>query len=191
RRVREVVPHADDELRYAVDAGGFWQVHRDAPGELVRRVLGGAALAGGERVLELFSGAGLFTLALGRAVGARGEVISIEGSRSAVDDATVNLAALPQVRARRARADARTVSRMEGPVDVVVLDPPRTGAGTALVRALRDRRPGRIVYVACDPAALARDLRELVRDHRIVEAAALDLFPHTHHVEMVAVLQRR
>lgn len=191
RRVRERVLHEEEELRYVVAADGFWQVHRDAPAALVRHVLDGAALAGGERVLELFAGAGLLTLPLARAVGRRGEVVSIEGSRSAVDDATVNLAALPHVRVRRARADARTVGRVTGPLDVVVLDPPRTGAGRDLVRAVAAHRPRRIVYVACDPAALARDLRELVPTHRILEVSALDLFPHTHHVELVVVLQRR
>lgn len=190
-RVREVVSHAGEELRYGVAADGFWQVHRDAPSALVRHVLDGAALEGGERVLELFAGAGLLTLPLGHAVGRQGEVVSVEGSRSAVDDATVNLAALPHVRVRRARADARTVGRLTGPIDVVVLDPPRTGAGPALTRAVAARRPRRIVYVACDPAALARDLRELVGNHDLVALSALDLFPHTHHVEIVAVLQRR
>ena len=173
-----------------VDAAGFWQVHREAPETLVHQVLAGAALTGGERVLELFAGAGLLTLPLARAVGARGEVVSVEGSRTAVDDATVTLAALPHARVRRARADARTVGRLPGPLDVVVLDPPRTGAGRDLVRAVAAHAPERIVYVACDPAALARDLRDLVGGYAITAFTALDLFPHTHHVEIVAVLQR-
>ena len=179
---------AGQPLRYVVDAAGFWQVHRNAPRTLVERVVAGAGVQPGERVLELFAGAGLFTLPLGQAVGRGGEVVSLEGSRTAVDDATINLAALPHVRVRRARVDARTVQRLE-PADVVVLDPPRTGAGVALTRALRAHRPRRIVYVACDPAALARDLRELVGAYRVADIAALDLFPHTHHVEMVAVLE--
>ena len=190
RRVRERVPHEGEDLRYVVDAAGFWQVHREAPETLVHQVLAGAALTGGERVLELFAGAGLLTLPLARAVGARGEVVSVEGSRTAVDDATVTLAALPHARVRRARADARTVGRLPGPLDVVVLDPPRTGAGRDLVRAVAAHAPERIVYVACDPAALARDLRDLVGGYAITAFTALDLFPHTHHVEIVAVLQR-
>jgi len=172
-----------------VDAAGFWQVHREAPAVLVAQVLREAGPVEGGSVLELYAGAGLFTLPLSDAVGRRGSVVSLEGSRSAVDDASRNLAAHPQARVRHARVEARTVG--SGAVDVVVLDPPRTGAGTDVMRAIAARRPARVVYVACDPAALARDLAAMLPDYTVGSAAAFDLFPHTHHVEMVVRLDRR
>jgi len=189
RRVREEVRHGGHLLRYVVDAAGFWQVHRDAPRVLVERVLGDAALTGGESVLELYAGAGLLTAPLADAVGPTGAVVSVEGSVTAVDDANVNLAGRPQVRAWAGTVDVRAVG--DGPVDVVVLDPPRTGAGTVVMRAILARGPGRIVYVACDPAALARDLAECLGEYRVEHVEAFDLFPHTHHVETVVCLARR
>ena len=76
--------------------------------------------------------------------------------------------------------------------DVVVLDPPRSGAGRAVVDAIAARAPRRIVYVACDPAALARDVGYLAaHGYTLTGVRGFDLFPHTHHVEAVAVLDRQ
>lgn len=189
RRVRERVDLRAGTQRYVVDAAGFWQVHREAPRVLAEEVLLRAAAGEGDHVLELYAGAGLFTAPLADAVGRRGSVVSLEGSRTAVDDANVTLAGRPQARARAGRVDAATVGT--GPLDVVVLDPPRAGAGTAVMRAVMARRPARIVYVACDPAALARDLAAALGEYAVAATVALDLFPHTHHVELVVRLDRR
>ncbi len=190
--VRERVPSPHGELTYRVDAAGFWQVHRDAPATLVREVLAAAAPEPGQRVVDLYAGAGLLTLPLALAVGEQGRVDAVEVDERAVKDAKRNLHAAPQAVLHAAAVTAPVVDGLagQGAVDTVVLDPPRSGAGTAVMAALARLRPGRMVYVACDPAALARDLRSAV-DHgyAVTALTGYDLFPHTHHVECVAVLE--
>ncbi|SEE03961.1 class I SAM-dependent RNA methyltransferase [Ruania alba] len=190
RAVREEVLVDDRRWTYRVAATGFWQVHDAAPSELVRSVLAAARPADGATVLDLYSGSGLLTVPLAEAVGESGVVHAIEGEARAVRDA------------RRNVHDHRQVHLHEGPVnrvlgttlagtrpDVVVLDPPRAGAGEAVVEQVLSTRPERVVYVACDPAALARDVA-YAREHGYTLDAldAVDLFPHTHHVETVALL---
>jgi len=179
---------------YRVAAAGFWQVHRQAPEVLVRAVLDGVGDIAGAAVLDLYSGAGLFTLPLADAVGDRGSVTSVEDDARAVRDARRNVHDRPQVtlhagdvrRALQGR-DGLDVGRP----DVVVLDPPRSGAGRATLDALAALGPDRVVYVACDPAALARDVALLAgHGYRLDDVQGWDLFPMTHHVEAVAVLTR-
>ncbi|SDE37192.1 tRNA/tmRNA/rRNA uracil-C5-methylase, TrmA/RlmC/RlmD family [Auraticoccus monumenti] len=178
-----------DGSSLAVAADGFWQVHPGAAATLVEAVLEGLEPQPGERAFDLYCGVGLFAVALAR----RGlQVWGVESSRSAVAHARRNLEA---VGAEGSRATAGRVAqvlrRMPGRTDLVVLDPPRTGAGPEVVRAVLARRPRRIAYVACDPAALARDLRTAVDGgYELVSLRGFDLFPMTHHVECVAVLER-
>ncbi|HZE50422.1 MAG TPA: methyltransferase, partial [Jatrophihabitantaceae bacterium] len=139
----------------------------------------------GDRVLDLYAGAGLFTALLASAVGAAGEVLGIEASRQAVADAEANLADLPQARVVQARVTPDVI----GDADLVVLDPPRSGAGRDVMAAVLDRAPRAVGYVACDPAALARDVRVAVDSGwRLAALRAFDAFPMTHHVECVALL---
>ncbi|MCK0115628.1 TRAM domain-containing protein [Isoptericola sp. S6320L] len=197
RAVTETVEVSGAEHRYRVAADGFWQVHREAPAVLGGAVLDAVGDVSGATVLDLYSGAGLFTLPLAAAVGDGGHVVAVEGDEQAVKDARRNVHGLDRVDLRlgavdrvltgRAGADAAPVPA----ADVVVLDPPRAGAGRAVVDAMADREPRRIVYVACDPAALARDIGLLgERGYTLTGLRAFDLFPHTHHVEAVAVLDR-
>ncbi|WP_413449871.1 TRAM domain-containing protein [Georgenia phoenicis] len=190
--VRERVSTAVGELAYRVDATGFWQVHRDAPAALVDAVLAAVRPEPGQRVADLYSGAGLFTVPLARAVGETGRVDAVEVNDRAVKDARRNLHDTPQATLHAAGVSAEVVEALGSGVDAVVLDPPRSGAGTAVMTALTELAPRRIVYVACDPAALARDLRTAV-DHGydVTALTGYDLFPHTHHVECVAVLEPR
>lgn len=195
RAVTETVEVGGAEHRYRVAADGFWQVHRQAPGVLAGAVLDAVGDVSGATVLDLYSGAGLFTLPLAAAVGERGRVVAVEGDEQAVRDARRNVHGLDHVDLRRGAVDQVLAGRTAGePVpraDVVVLDPPRAGAGRTVVDAIADRVPGRIVYVACDPAALARDIGLLgERGYTLTGLRAFDLFPHTHHVEAVAVLDR-
>jgi tRNA/tmRNA/rRNA uracil-C5-methylase (TrmA/RlmC/RlmD family) len=213
RSVRERVVVAGREHEYRVSGTGFWQVHVGAPQLLAEAVLAAAELTPGAHVLELYSGAGLLTLPLAAAVGPSGRVDAVEGDPGAARDARRNAHGLGQVVLRTGdvgsvvlhTGDVGSVVLHAGdvgallardeqlrpgePADVVVLDPPRSGAGARVVTAICARRPARIVYVACDPAALARDLR-VAREHgyELTELHAFDLFPHTHHVECVAVL---
>ena len=204
RRVREVVDASAlglGELTYSVHAEGFWQVHVDAPRVLVERVVRGALGAdldgaAGSRVLELYSGAGLFTLPLAALVGSGGEVVSLEGNEQAVRDARRTLHDQPSARLASGRVSARSVRELAGSLtggrpDVVVLDPPRQGAGREVIEAVGALGAERIVLVACDPAALARDLGTLLRSgYALGSMSALDMFPHTHHFETIVVLER-
>lgn len=191
RTVRERVPSPLGELSYRVSGAGFWQVHRRAPEVLVEAVLGAARPQAGERVVELYAGAGLLSVPLATAVGESGSVVTIEGDARAVRDARRNLHGLPWADLREGAVEARSVAATER-ADVVVLDPPRAGAGRGVLAAVAALGPSRIVHVACDPAALARDLK-VAADHGYAVTAlrGLDLFPHTHHVEAVALLERR
>ncbi|MPV88541.1 class I SAM-dependent RNA methyltransferase [Georgenia ruanii] len=188
RAVRERVESSVGELTYRVSAAGFWQVHRQAPRTLVEAVLDAAGSVAGARVLELYSGAGLLTLPLARAGGA---VVSLEGAEGAVRDARRNLHEHPEVDLHAGRVDAAAVRTLGGGAGVVVLDPPRVGAGAEVMSAVADLAPETIVHVACDPAALARDLRAAREKGYVVRSLhAYDLFPHTHHFEVVAALGR-
>lgn len=186
-KVRERV-QAGGDWHYEVHAEGFWQAHVRAPEVLVEQVLSRAALTGHERVLELFAGAGLFSLPLADEVPS-GHLVTVEGDKRAVAAQRANLKGRP-VRSLVRRVDKRSLADL-GRFDVVVLDPPRAGAGQSTSRALAEMAPERIVYVACDPAALARDLKALAPRYAIENVRAFDLFPSTHHVEMVATLNRR
>jgi len=181
---------------FRVAAAGFWQVHREAPDVLTDAVLAGVGDVEGAAVLDLYSGAGLFTAPLADAVGETGEVVSVEGDERAVKDARRNLhdrgnvelhaGDVARVLSGRDDADSDVVH-----ADVVVLDPPRTGAGRSVVGGIVALRPERVVYVACDPAALARDIALFADGGYGVETLqGYDLFPMTHHLETIAVFTR-
>ncbi|MDR7385190.1 class I SAM-dependent RNA methyltransferase [Promicromonospora iranensis] len=191
RSVSEFVAGPWGAHRYRVAAGGFWQVHREAPSVLTRAVLEASGELAGATVLDLYSGAGLFTLPLADAVGPEGRVVAVEGDEQAAKDARRNAHASPQVTLEVGAVDQVLGSDAVPTADVVVLDPPRSGAGRAVVDAIAARAPRRIVYVACDPAALARDVGYLAaHGYTLSGVRGFDLFPHTHHVEAVAVLDR-
>jgi tRNA/tmRNA/rRNA uracil-C5-methylase (TrmA/RlmC/RlmD family) len=177
---------------WSVAPDGFWQVHPGGADALVGHVRRMLAIRAGERLVDLYAGVGLFGLALADDVSGAVDLTLVEGDRRACELAAVN-AGDPAVTVVRSGVD-RWVSRpgaLDG-VDVVVLDPPRTGAGAAVVTAIASAHPRAVAYVACDPVALARDLATF-REHGLVldELVALDLFPTTHHVECVAKLTPR
>lgn len=173
--------------RFEVAAGGFWQVHVRAPELLWAAVHDGLAPRPGERVADLYAGAGLFAALLGSAVGPTGSVLAVEASARACADAARNTDDQPWVKVRTAEVTAALVARLD--VDLVVLDPPRAGAGLEVSAALAGLRPRAIAYVSCDPATFARDLK-VFRDAGWSAASlrALDLYPQTEHVELVGVL---
>ena len=177
---------------WQVTGSGFWQVHPGAPEALVSAVIEGTAPRPGERALDLYSGVGLFSAALGEAVGRTGSVLGVESDEVAVGDAAVNLADLPQVEGLADRVD-RALRRgsLGERADVVVLDPPRTGARRDVVEGIVGLGPRVVAYVACEPASLARDV-QIFAEHgyRLTGLRAFDLFPMTHHVECVALLTR-
>ena len=173
---------------FEVGTGGFWQVHPGAAEALARAVLEGLDPQPGERALDLYAGVGLFAALLGERVGPGGSVLAVESNPHACADAARNTADQPQVTVRTAAVDP-AVLRRAGAVDLVVLDPPRSGAGLEVTRVLAGTRPRRLAYVACDPASFARDLRVLLDvGWELTSLRGFDLFPMTEHVELVAVL---
>ena len=197
RRDGVVRTHGADHLveeaagrRWRVSAGGFWQVHPAAADTLTAAVMGGLAVRPGERALDLYAGVGLFAGALGAGVGVTGVVTAVESSQLAGADAAHNLADLPQVNIVRAEV-LKALLALREPVGVVVLDPPRSGAGAKVVMEICRLAPRAIAYVACDPAALARDIATFAAaGYSLGTLRAFDLFPQTHHVECVAILER-
>jgi tRNA/tmRNA/rRNA uracil-C5-methylase (TrmA/RlmC/RlmD family) len=172
---------------WQVSSGGFWQVHPAAADALVGAVIELGQPQAGEHLVDLYAGVGLFAGVLGARTG--GRVDAVEGHRAAALDAEENLRDLPG-----AKVHAVSVERflqVEGALspDVVVLDPPRVGAKRPVVDAIAGWRPRAVVYVACDPAALARDVAYFAEHgYRLTALRAFDLFPMTHHVECVALL---
>ncbi|MER5766335.1 class I SAM-dependent RNA methyltransferase [Streptomyces sp. NPDC001985] len=187
---RAFVRERADGRTYRVGAGGFWQVHPQAADTLVKAVMQGLMPRKGESALDLYCGVGLFAGAIAERLGDQGAVLGIESSKRAVEDARHNLRDLDRVRVEHGKVDQILPRTGITETDLIVLDPPRAGAGKQTVRQLAALGARRIAYVACDPAALARDLayfREA--GYRSRTLRAFDLFPMTHHVECVAILE--
>ena len=178
---------------WEVEGTGFWQVHPAAADALVAAVTGLAAARPGESVLDLYAGAGLFGGALAPAVGESGRVVCVESDPAACAAADANLADLPQAEVWQGDADglAELLDELGRLPDVVVLDPPRAGAGRRVSEVLAGAGARAVVYVACDPAALGRDTAALTTHGYALRALrAFDPFPMTHHVECVALFER-
>ncbi|GAA3651253.1 TRAM domain-containing protein [Nocardioides ginsengisoli] len=175
---------------FEVADGGFWQVHPGAPETLVEAVLEALEPQPGESAIDLYAGVGLFSRFLADAVGPGGRVAAVEGDPEASRLSERNV---PGVLARAGDVAAVLAGGLPpewDTADLVVLDPPRVGAKRAVVEEIVRRRPRAIAYVACDPAALARDVA-IFGEHgyRLRTLRAFDLFPMTHHVECVALLE--
>ena len=179
------------ERRFHVDADGFWQVHPSAASALdaaVRSALDGRVDANATH-FDLYGGVGLLAASLARA-GAT-DIVTVESSGRATAHARENLADI-DVMAVTDRVDRYLAGLPEGArAGTVVLDPPRAGAGRAVVERVHALKPDAVVYVACDPVALARDLGTFRGfGWRVERLDAFDLFPHSHHFEVVALLAR-
>ena len=186
--VAERVVARDWSGQLTVSARGFWQVHPAAPATFVQRVLDDLAPRPGEQVLDLYAGVGLLSLPLAAAVGPRGAVTAVEGDRAAAGHGRRNATAYPQVRFVAARVETFVAS--VDTTDLVVLDPPRRGAGRQVMDAIASMAPRAIEYVSCDPATLARDVRYVAQSgYHVTTLHAYDAFPMTHHVECVALLE--
>jgi tRNA/tmRNA/rRNA uracil-C5-methylase (TrmA/RlmC/RlmD family) len=178
---------------WEVEGTGFWQVHPAAADALVAAVGGFAEVTAGETVLDLYAGVGLFGGALAPAAGPAGRVVCVEADAAACAAADANLAGLPQAEVWEGEVDAEGLAglldELGGRPDVVVLDPPRAGAGPVVSRLLAGTGARAVVYVACDPAALARDVAAFGEaGYRLAGLRAFDAFPMTAHVECVALL---
>jgi tRNA/tmRNA/rRNA uracil-C5-methylase (TrmA/RlmC/RlmD family) len=204
--VGEVVEERVGDRVFRVDAGGFWQVHRLAAGALSEVVADRIRVSVGDldpdaTHLDLYGGVGLFAATLAGLGGPSTRVVSVESDARATEHAGENLAEWIGARAETARVD-RYVGRVRAEASerererlsrgVVVLDPPRAGAGREVVEGVAALGPRAVVYVACDPVALARDLATFAAHGYRADGGVhgLDLFPNSHHVEAVVALRR-
>ncbi|MBD0373625.1 MAG: class I SAM-dependent RNA methyltransferase, partial [Pyrinomonadaceae bacterium] len=177
------------ESRYRFSAEGFFQINQSLLPELVAYAIDDAR---GDTAVDLYCGVGLFTLPLARRFR---QVTGIEGNPSAVAYARRNLS---EARLENALIECSPVGHWlnenapaHAPVDLVLLDPPRTGLEEGATEGILALRPQHITYVSCDPATLARDLRELISGgYTLGPIAAFDMFPQTHHVETVVFLHQ-
>lgn len=187
--VRQDVSLPGGEESFELSARGFWQVHPASAATFAQVVCDYLDPQEGERGLDLYSGVGLFTASMAQAVGRKGRVVAVESDVNAVHEARTNLSPWPHARVRVGRVDraVRDMARSHTRADIVVLDPPRVGAGKAVLRDVVLLGPRAIAYVACDPAALARDTAYLADSGwKLVDLRIFDAFPMTHHMECVA-----
>jgi len=169
---------------YQVSSGAFFQVNRNLIDELISVV---TANTEGEVALDLYAGVGLFSLPLARSIH---HIFAVEASQTSLPDLRHNVPATVKVVGKRTEEYLRSRPARKCP-DLIVLDPPRAGAGKAVTRSLVELGAQRLRYVSCDPATLARDLPPLVAaGYRIDEAHLFDLFPQTFHIETVMLLSR-
>ena len=178
---------------YRISAGVFWQAHVGAAEALLGAVLAAAGngIGTGSAAVDLYAGAGLFSVPLAAAVGPSGSVLAIERDPRACADARHNAVGLLNLRVEQAEVTPELVASGIGRPAVVLLDPAREGAGLGVMRALAAHGPTlrRIVYVSCDAASFSRDIRALMDEGwNIASLRAFDIFPMTEHVELVGAL---
>jgi 23S rRNA (uracil1939-C5)-methyltransferase len=184
-RIPALVPGAlDYDGRFRVSRNSFFQVNRFLLESLVEAGIAGAR---GDTAIDLYSGVGLFTVALAQSFE---HVVAVESSTAAVRDLEWNAehAGVRNIRAEHATAEAYLDTLKTAP-DFLLLDPPRAGLGRRVVRRLVALRPRAVTIVSCDPSTLARDLPELLEGgYRIQQMILVDLFPQTYHFETVVRL---
>ena len=179
---------------FRISSGGFWQVHRGAAELLAQEVVQmSEGLDPAANNLDLYGGVGLFSGALATKYGKTLNITTVESSKVATSDATANLVDLGKHRAVSAPVEGFLKAQIKQSLELtgatVVLDPPRAGAGKAVIDQLLFLRPAKIIYVACDPVSLSRDLKLLIAGgYKLEEMKSFDLFPHTHHFETIASL---
>ncbi len=199
----DVITERVGEREFRLDAAGFWQIHSRAAETLytaVQDTIDEALFDPRAANLDLYGGVGLLAAAVGDRFGPTVRITSVESNARATDFASENLAEWVGASAQTDRVDRflqRTVSetragdRSRHAAATVVLDPPRSGAGKAVVDNLGTLGPSQVVYVACDPVALARDVALFAgHGYELRTLRAFDLFPNTHHVEAIALLTR-
>lgn len=186
-------------LEFEATANAFLQTHSAQAERLYAAAIEAAALTSDDTVLDLYCGTGTLTLLLARAAG---RAVGVESVPDAVARARANAARNGIGNASFALGEARPVLRAwargeaqppwgDRPPRVVVVDPPRAGLHTRVVFRVAELEPERVVYVSCNPATLARDIKDFAtHGYRLADVTPFDLFPHTPHIEAVAVLTR-
>lgn len=181
----------DYQLDFAFEPGDFTQINTVINRQMIARAIELLALKSTDRVLDLFCGLGNFTLPIARYCA---EIIGIEGSADLIVRATKNAAQNQISNAHFYQADLTTAFAQTNwgqlRYDKILLDPPRTGA-LEMIQQITNFAASRIVYVSCNPATLARDTRILIQQgYRLAQTGIMDMFPHTHHVEAIALFEK-
>ena len=183
---------------YSCSPVTFWQSHKSAPSTLVKTALDWLGAKPGDITCDLYGGAGLFTAQLSKQVGENGKVHLVELDRNAIHDARGIFKVTKNVEIHQGRVEvelkkiSQNSNTKNAKLDLILLDPPRTGAGSEVIASMVKAGPRKIVYVSCDPASLARDAKELVAaGYEIGQIVGYDLFPMTSHVECITEFNKR
>ena len=178
------------DATFAVAAEGFWQVHRNAPESFTALATTMLEPRAGEFLLDLYAGVGLFARMLAPMLGAGGRVIAVEANQQAARFARRNLRDHATASVVAERVDRWLRETNVRSVDLVVMDPPRAGAAREVMQSVLRMKPRRVLYVACDPSSLARDVA-IARDlgYALAGLEAIDSFPQTSHVETFALFE--
>jgi 23S rRNA (uracil1939-C5)-methyltransferase len=176
------------EFEFTISANSFFQTNTSGAECLYGIVKNYSGLTGREMVVDLYSGTGTIPIYLSEGAS---RIVGIEIGQSAVRDARENCIKNGVDNCQFICEDIKAgLHSIKETPDVVIVDPPRSGMHPDVVKALLAMAPGRIVYVSCNPASLARDLSLLAQDYRVAEVQPVDMFPHTYHIECVAKLDR-
>jgi 23S rRNA (uracil1939-C5)-methyltransferase len=174
-------------LKYTVSPGSFFQGHWSLNLNVARLVLDGLQPLEGKNVLDLYSGAGNFSLPLAMHAAS---VTGVEENPGAVEDGKRNLELNNIKNCRFIRSNVDSL-RMSGPVDILVVDPPRQGIGDSAIKKIFDISPERVAYISCNPASFSRDLKKLHERYELKSVRMIDFFPQTYHIESLAFLRLR
>ena len=177
-----------DQYEFEISANSFFQTNTLGAEILYEKVREYAGLSGKEHVVDLYCGAGTISIFL--ADSAR-ELVGIEISESAVRDAEINCRNNGVSNCRFILGDIKDCLEQVKKPDVMIIDPPRAGMHKDVIKQVLDMSPARIVYVSCNPATMARDLGMIKDDYSVLEVQPIDMFPHTHHIESVARLEKK
>lgn len=174
--------------KWRITGNGFWQIHYAAAETLTKAATELAQLETGTKIWDLFAGVGLFGGHFAKIVGEKGKILSVESSKNSSKDAKHNLKKIPQIQVVNGKVN-EILAKTYFTAETIFLDPPRCGIGEKTVKQITLKCPKKIIYLSCDPATLARDINYFQQyGWNLTNILAYDIYPHTHHVECIALL---
>jgi len=178
------------ENLYNISPGSFWQSHKNAPKILIEKIIEFANLKLGDCVCDLYGGVGLFSVPILKKIGTTGKVHLIESDKSCIKDARRIFEKNENAIIHFGKVEQK-IGKIKN-IDVIILDPPRNGAGKQVINQIIDKGPRSIIYVSCNPASLARDTKILLANtYSLDKIIGIDLFPMTQHIECVSLFVKQ